>query len=150
MRIAEVMESRVALADASMPADDAWAQMRRRGLQLYVVTDASGAIGVVTREQLGGRDGAANRCDRALGHFVRRGAVTTTPDTEVGHVAQALRPRIEGCLQVWKDGRLAGVVTLAHLLDVVARLTPRARPPRRAAATRRVSQHGADDLSRSR
>lgn len=133
MRIADVMEHRVEVADASMPADRAWAHMRRRGLQLYLVTDPSGPVGIVTREQLGGRGGEGNRCDRVLGQFVKGGPVYATPDTDVTHAAKALRPRLEGCLQIWQDGRLAGVITLAHLLDLVARLvreSRRRRPPR--------------------
>jgi acetoin utilization protein AcuB len=138
MRVADIMETRVEAADASTSAEAAWLHMRRRGLRLYVVMDADGTIGVVTREQLGGRGGALNRFDRVLRDFVKSGAIVTTSETPLRELARTLEPRVEGCLPVVHGGRLVGVLTLSHLLDVIGRLERVHRPaPRR---TRRATK----------
>ena len=128
MRVADMMETRVEAADASTSAQTAWQHMRRRGLRLYVVMDASGIIGVVTREQLGGRGGGLNRSDRVLREFVKSGDIVTTAETPVKALARTLEPRIEGCLPVVQEGRLVGVLTLSHLLHLIARLERLHRP----------------------
>ena len=131
MRVANMMEARVEVADASTSAQTAWLHMRSRGLRLYVVMDDNGVVGVVTREQLGGRDGALKRVNRVLRDFVRSGPLVTTPETSVRELARTLESRVEGCLPVVHGGHLAGVLTLSHLLDVIVRLERLHRPAAR-------------------
>ena len=122
MRVADIMERRVEVADASTPAEAAWVHMHRRGLRLFAVTDPSGTIGLVTRERLGGRNGRRNRAGRVLRDFVDAGNVSTTPEKPATHLAALLGSRIEGCVPVLQRGHLVGVITLAHLIDVIVRL----------------------------
>jgi CBS domain-containing protein len=122
MRVADIMESRVEVADASTPAEAAWLHMRRRGLRAFAVTDPSRTIGVVTRTRLGGRNGTLHRAGRVLRDFVDVGDVSTTRDKPAAQLARLLGSRIEGCVPVLERGHLIGVITVRHLLDVLVRL----------------------------
>jgi acetoin utilization protein AcuB len=46
---------------------------------------------------------------------------TAAPDTTVREAANLLRGRHIGCLPIVEDGRLVGIVTVADLLDLLAR-----------------------------
>ena len=54
MRVADVMETRVDVADAGTGADEAWAHMQQHDLQSLIVTDAGRIVGILGRERLAG------------------------------------------------------------------------------------------------
>ncbi len=122
MRVGDIMDTNVAAADARTPAATAWTQMQDQDIRTFVVSDRSGIIGLVTREQLGGAGGDLNRCGRVLGDFVRRGRVVTTPESPVGSAARLFGPHVDGCVPVLDRGRLVGVLTVSHLLQIIARM----------------------------
>jgi hypothetical protein len=86
MRVEDIMEADVEVADPSTPAHAAWDRMRRHGLRMFAVIDTTGIVGLVTRKQLGGRGGALNHRDRTLGDFVRSDVVSTTPDCSLAEL----------------------------------------------------------------
>lgn len=126
MRVADLMETNVEVADCGMPAEDAWRFMRDRDLALLVVTRDQDIVGVVTRHQLDGPHGRENREDRTLNAFLRGSGLTLTPECSTQHAADLLDGSTCGCVPVLDRGHIVGVVTTAGLLRRIS--TPAARP----------------------
>ena len=116
MRVADLMETDVEIADARLAAEDAWQIMRQHDLAMLVVTQGAEVAGVVTREQLGGPHGRENREDRHLEAFLPAAPVTLTPECSTQHAAALLDGSTCGCVPVLDRGHLVGVVTVAGLL----------------------------------
>lgn len=130
MRAADVMETRVAVADARTDAEEAWDHMRTHALEALVVTDRDHIVGVVTRARLDGGRGKGHRRDRTLAEYLPRGPVAVTSDCSVARALTVLDGQATGCVPVLERGRLVGVLTIAGLLR---------RLDQRQAARRRAS-----------
>jgi len=121
VRVKDIMETAVEAAEPSTPASVAWNRMRRRGLRMFAIVDTTGVIGLVTRSQLSGRGGPLKRRDRTLGDFVRTGVVSTTPECTLRRAATMLEGQIDGCVPVLQGTQLVGVLTIAQLIQRLAR-----------------------------
>ena len=58
MRVADVMETRVDVAEAGTGADEAWAHMQQHDLHSLIVTDAGRIVGILGRARLAGPGGS--------------------------------------------------------------------------------------------
>jgi CBS domain-containing protein len=121
MRVAEVMTSPVQTISASTKADDAWTTMRDKRIHHLVVLDGREIAGVVSERDLGGRRGAATRANHTVGDLMTTAVVTAEPDTTVRRAADLMRGRSIGCLVVVSGRKVAGIVTTADLLVLLAR-----------------------------
>jgi CBS domain-containing protein len=109
--------------------------MRLRGLHHLVVIDRGEVVGVLTESALQVRqaEGVAKVEDAMSRHVV-----TGTPGMTVREAANLMRGRAaEGVLPVVAGQRLAGIVTVTDLLDVLGRSLDRPAGPQRSARPHR-------------
>ena len=122
MRVQDVMTEDVQTMAPDDPAEDAWELMRRRGFHHVVVTSESGAVvGILSDRDAGGTRGSALRRGRTVEDLMTRHVVTVDPSTTVRRAANLMRGRSIGCVVVTNRGRVAGIVTVADLLELVGR-----------------------------
>jgi acetoin utilization protein AcuB len=104
------------------PADTAWERMRLNRVHHLVVTRGSEIVGLISDRDAGGRRGAAVRQGRFVAELMTEKPVTVAPDTPIRKAANLMRGRSVGSLVVTDSrGRLAGIVTVADLLDALGR-----------------------------
>ena len=121
MRLQELMETSVDTARADEPAQQAWERMRLDRIHHLVVTSGADVVGVVSERDLGGRNGARIRVGRSVGDLMTRTVVVATPETTVRQAANLMRGRSVGCLPVMSGNRLAGIVTVTDLLELLGK-----------------------------
>jgi CBS domain-containing protein len=102
-------------------AEDAWHLMRERRIHHLVVKRGSQVVGVLSERDVGGRRGAAVRQNRQVADLMTAPAVTVPSDTTVRKAANLMRGQSIGCLVVSDAGRVAGIVTVSDLLELVGR-----------------------------
>lgn len=139
MRLKDIMSTKV---DAVRPDDTlerAHALMRLRGIHHLVVVDRRQVVGLLTEDGLAVREaeGVARVADAMARHVP-----TGTPDMTVRQAANLMRGRAEGALPVLTGSRLAGIVTVADLLDVLGGGLDRGAPKSRK------GRHNVQDHSR--
>lgn len=134
MRVQDVMTRDVRTISPGSTADEAIELMRRHGFHHLVVASGGQILGVISDRDVGGRRGGALRRNRTVEELMTPGAVTVEPATTVKRVANLMRGRSIGCVVVTERGRVAGIVTVSDLLELVGRGIDRAartsqRPP---------------------
>jgi len=140
MRVADVMTKGVQTAPSTMPAFEAWELMRRKGIRHLVVLDDGDVAGVLSERDAGGRRGANLRADATIGDLMTVHPVTIAPDATIRRAASVMRGRTIGCLPV-VDGKkkLAGIVTVSDLLELLGRGIDRPAQPDRRGLHHRVA-----------
>lgn len=117
MRIHEIMSKSVVAVGPARSLDEVRDQMKRTRIRHMVVVDGGRVVGVVSDRDLAhARTGA-----RTVADVMSRDVVSAKPDTTVKQAANLLRGRTIGCLPVFDDKRLAGIVTTTDLLDLLGR-----------------------------
>jgi acetoin utilization protein AcuB len=138
MRLMEIMTTDVETASPGEDAERAFQRMRTHRIHHLVVMDGRQVVGVVSDRDLGGPRGKGVRDGRTVSELMSEQAVTASPTTSVRQAANLLRARTIGCLPVVENGRLAGIVTLTDLLELLGRgaqISP-------TASSRYRTQHG--------
>ena len=138
MRLQEIMETVVDTVGPDEAAQQAWERMRQRRIHHLVVTRGTDILGVVSERDLGGRGGARLRQSSSVSDLMTSSVVTAKPTTTVRQAANLMRGRSVGCLPVVDGKRLAGIVTVTDLLDLIGKGTERpvAKPKRWVLARR--------------
>jgi CBS domain-containing protein len=97
--------------------------MKRQGIHHMVVTRGRRLEGVISA-----RDIARVSPDEPVERFMSAPVVTASPSTTVKQAANLLRGRPVGCLPVVDAGRLAGMVTISDLLELLGKGAERPIP----------------------
>ena len=121
MRVQDVMTEGVKTIAPTASAEEAWSLMRLHGIHHLVVTRAHRVVGVLSARDVGGPRGAAVRENHAVADLMNAPAVTVEPQTTVRQAANVMRGRSIGCLVVVESGRVAGIVTVSDLLELIGR-----------------------------
>ncbi|MFO0981336.1 MAG: CBS domain-containing protein [Planctomycetota bacterium] len=121
MRLQDIMNADVQTIGIDMPAKAAWAKMSSKRIHHLVVLRQGMVVGVVSDRDLGGRHGNAFREGKVVGDLMTHYAVTAKPTTTVRQAANLLRGRSIGCLPVLNKGKLAGIITVSDLLELLGR-----------------------------
>ena len=130
MRVHEVMSKAVETVKATVAASEAKTRMRQRHVHHLVVTDGLELAGIVSERDLGGP-----KLPKALGKWtvadlMTSPVVTVTTRTPLRRAAALMKGRSLGSLVVTSaNGKVAGIVTVSDLLDLIAR-TPEHRSNR--------------------
>ena len=133
MRVSEIMSEGVQTIGAGATAADARALMRMKGIHHLVVTRGSKPTGLVSARDLGaGR--VTGEAAPTVGEVMAMPIATVDVATPVGKAANLMRGRAIGSLVVTRGGRVAGIVTVSDLLELVGRGAGR-QPKRAARAT---------------
>ena len=118
MRISDVMTTNVHTVDALESLAGARKAMQDRGIHHLVVVRDGRVAGLVTSELLDwGEAESIARVEDVMFRHVASG----TPDLTVRQAADLLRGRAAGALPIFDGDRLAGIVTVSDLLDLLGR-----------------------------
>ena len=119
MRICEIMTEPIETVAPSMPLDQAAGLMRALRVHHLVVKDGSKIRGVLSPRDLP-RPGAAH--DGGVVRDVMSLNIATIDEGEtVRKAANLMRGRSISCLVATRNGRMAGIVTVSDLLDLLGK-----------------------------
>jgi acetoin utilization protein AcuB len=121
MRVQDVMTTGVKTIAPTAPAEDAWNVMRLQRIHHLVVTKGNRVVGLLSERDAGGRRGAAIRTNRTVADLMTAPVATVEPTTTVRRAANLMRGHSIGCVVVVDAGRVAGIVTVSDLLELVGR-----------------------------
>jgi CBS domain-containing protein len=141
MRVQEIMTQPVQTVPPAMAAGEAWELMRRLRVHHLIVKDGASIVGVLSDRDLGSYRGKAIREGRRVKDLMIDSVVTIDQTETIRRAANLMRGRSIGCLPVTKNGRIAGILTLSDLLDVLGHGGDRPAAASRASLQYRV-KHG--------
>lgn len=119
MRLRDIMNPRVETISGAETAASAGNRMRTRRIRHLVVQDKGRVVGVVSQRDLAGLGSFAQV--RTVDELMARPVVTAAPETTLRQAANLMRGRTIGSLPVVEEGRLAGIVTVTDLLELIGR-----------------------------
>jgi nucleotide-binding universal stress UspA family protein len=101
--------------------DSIAAKMHAGGFRSVPIVKGDTAVGIVTDRDIRQRTGFLDQTEafKAMSEAL----VTVTPTTDIREAARLLRERKIGALPVIEDGRLAGVITTADVLEALTQGT---------------------------
>jgi len=122
MRVYEVMSKAVETVRPSVHATQAKARMRNKKIHHLVVTEGSELQGIVSERDLGGPKLPKVLGKWTVGDLMTSPVVTVTTRTPVKRAATLMKGRSIGSLVVTSaNGKVAGIVTVADLLEQLAK-----------------------------
>jgi len=119
MRLRDIMKTRVETISANESAEAAANRMRSARIRHLIVRDGKKIVGVVSDRDI--RSLGSFRQIQTVEEVMSAPVVTASTDTTLRRAANLLRGRAVGCLPVVEKGRLAGIVTITDLLELVGR-----------------------------
>jgi len=142
MRVYEVMNKAVETVKPAVHASEAKTRMRQRKIHHLVVTEGSRLQGIVSDRDLGGPKLPKVLGKWTVGDLMTSPVVTVTTRTPVRRAAALMRGRSVGSLVVTSaNGKVAGIVTVSDLLELLAR-----KPERQSNRDRRRAREVPDRL----
>jgi CBS domain-containing protein len=133
MRVHEIMTAPAESVPATMHLDAAGALMRRLRVHHLVVTERSSIVGLVSTGDLQkGTPGGGVRDVMSVD------VAKIDENDTVRRAANLMRGRSVGCVIVTSHGRLAGIVTVSDLLDLLGKGNDRRTSAARASLHYRV------------
>ena len=134
MRVYEVMSKDVETVKPEVHASEAKTRMRQKRIHHLVVKQGTELAGIVSERDLGGPKLPKSLGAYTVADFMTAPVVTVTTRTPVRRAAALMKGRSIGSLVVTsQNGKLAGIVTVADLLELVAK-----KPARVANRVRRA------------
>lgn len=131
MRLSEIMETAVDVVNATDAAELAWQRMRMQRIRHLVVMRDGDAVGVISDRDIGGARGVRLREGRQVMEMMSGPIVTARPTTTIREAANLMRGRTIGCLPILDRGKLAGIVTVTDLLNLLGKGAERPAPTSR-------------------
>jgi acetoin utilization protein AcuB len=125
------MSRAVETVSAGESAESARQRMRTKRIHHLVATRGPEVVGVVSSRDLEAL--GSFRLVQTVGDVMAFPAVTATPEMTLRQAANLLRGRGIGCLPVMEEDKLAGILTITDLLEMLGRGVDRP-----AAAERRI------------
>jgi len=122
MRVYEVMSKDVETVKPGVHASEAKTRMRQKHIHHLVVTQGTELAGIISERDLGGPKLPKSLGAYTVADFMTAPVVSVTTRTPVRRAAALMKGRSIGSLVVTSaNGKLAGIVTVADLLDLVAK-----------------------------
>lgn len=122
MRVYEVMSKQVETVRPAVRASEAKTRMRQKKIHHLVVTKGAELQGIVSERDLGGPKLPKVLGDWTVADLMTSPVVTVTTRTPVRRAAALMKGRSMGSLVVTSsNGKVAGIVTVADLLEMLAR-----------------------------
>jgi CBS domain-containing protein len=122
MRVYEVMSKAVETVKPAVQASEAKTRMRQKRIHHLVVTEGSELQGIVSDRDLGGPKLPKVLGKWTVGDLMTSPVITVTSRTPVRRAAALMRGRSIGSLVVTSaNGKVAGIVTVADLLEQIAK-----------------------------
>ena len=128
MRVYEVMSKDVETVKPGVLASEAKTRMRQQQIHHLVVTRGGSLAGIISDRDLGGAKLPKSLGKSTVEDLMTAPVVTVTSRTPVQRAAALMKGRSIGSLVVTSaNGKVAGIVTVSDLLELVAR-----KPERRS------------------
>ena len=128
MRVYEVMSKDVETVKPGVLASEAKTRMRQQQIHHLVVTRGGALAGIISDRDLGGTKLPKSLGKSTVEDLMTAPVVTVTSRTPVQRAAALMKGRSIGSLVVTSaNGKVAGIVTVSDLLELVAR-----KPERRS------------------
>ena len=122
MRVYEVMSKDVETVKPAVQASEAKTRMRQKKIHHLVVTQGTHLQGVISERDLGGPKLPKGLGTWTVGDLMTSPVVTVTTRTPIRRAAALMKGRSIGSLVVTSsNGKVAGIVTVADLLTLLAR-----------------------------
>lgn len=122
MRVYEVMSKEVESIKPGVLASEARNRMRQRKIHHLVVKKGGELVGIVSDRDLGGQKLPKSLGDWTVADVMTTPVLTVTTRTPVRRAAALMKGRAVGSLVVTSaSGKVAGIVTVSDLLDLIAR-----------------------------
>ena len=122
MRVYEVMSKAVETVKPAVQASEARTRMRQRKIHHLVVKHGSELAGVISERDLGGAKLPTSLGTWTVGDLMTSPVVTVTTRTPIRRAAALMKGQSIGSLIVTSaNGKVAGIVTVSDLLDLLAR-----------------------------
>ena len=122
MRVYEVMSKDVETVKPAVQASEAKTRMRQKKIHHLVVTQGTHLQGVISERDLGGPKLPKGLGTWTVGDLMTSPVVTVTTRTPIRRAAALMKGRSIGSLVVTSsNGKVAGIVTVADLLNLLAR-----------------------------
>jgi CBS domain-containing protein len=116
------MSKKVETVKPAVLASEAKTRMRRRGIHHLVVTEGAQVQGIVSERDLGGPKLPKVLGKWTVGDLMTDQVVSVTTRTPIRRAASLMKGRSIGSLVVTSaNGKVAGIVTVADLLDLLAK-----------------------------
>jgi CBS domain-containing protein len=145
MRVYEVMSKAVETVKPAVHASEARTRMRQKNIHHLVVTEGRELAGIVSERDLGGPKLPKVLGKWTVGDLMTSPVITVTTRTPVKRAAALMKGRSIGSLVVTSsNGKVAGIVTVADLLELIAK-EPERRSNHEYRASRR-RDHEDDEL----
>lgn len=119
IRLRDVMKTRVQSVSPRDSGATARERMRQARVRHLVVSDGVHVVGVVSGRDLVGLGRLAG--STRVGDLMASPVVQGYPEMTVRQAANQLRGHSIGCLPVFEDERLVGIVTTTDLLELIGR-----------------------------
>ena len=143
MRVYEVMSKAVETVKPSVHASQAKTRMRQKNIHHLVVTEGAALRGIVSERDLGGPKLPKVLGKWTVGDLMTSPVITVTSRTPVKRAATLMKGRSVGSLVVTSEnGKVAGIVTVADLLEQLAR-----KPEHRSNRDKRRATAAQDETS---
>jgi len=131
VKVSEIMTSPVISIDVNRSLEEAWSLMQTHAIKHLPVLDNGGLIGMCSQADVLGRVIVSNKGElegvkpESVRAVMSAEAVTTSLDTDIRHVAQALSEYQIGALVVMSDyHEIIGIVTVSDLIHRLAKEPP--------------------------
>jgi len=122
MRVYEVMSKAVETVKPAVHASEAKTRMKQKKIHHLVVTKGSVLAGIISDRDLGGPKLPKSLGQWTVEDLMTTPVVTVTTRTPVRRAAALMKGRSIGSLVVTSaNGKVAGIVTVSDLLDLIAR-----------------------------
>jgi len=136
MRVREIMTEPVETVVATTRIDEAAGLMKGLRIHHLVVKEGSNIVGLVSARDL--PRARAPRDERVVRDVMSLNVATIDENETVRRAANVMRGRNIGCLVATQGGRIAGIVTVSDLLDLLGKGAGRRMEPARASLHYRV------------
>ena len=141
MRVYEVMTKAVETVKPAVLASEAKTRMRQKKIHHLVVTEGSHLQGIVSDRDLGGPKLPKVLGKWTVGDLMTAPVITVTTRTPIRRAASLMKGRSIGSLVVTSaNGKVAGIVTVADLLEQIAR-----KPERKSNRAKRASVEASNE-----
>lgn len=141
MRVYEVMNKAVETVKPAVHASEAKTRMRHMKIHHLVVTEGATLQGVISDRDLGGPKLPKALGKWTVGDLMTSPVVTVTSRTPLRRAAALMKGRSIGSLVVTSaNGKVAGIVTVSDLLELLAR-----KPERLSNRERRRARGALDE-----
>lgn len=122
MHVKDIMSRNVQTIHEQASALAAWERMQSRKIHHLVVTATGGRmVGVISERNLGSTRGTRMREGRSVAELMTPQVLNIQQTATVRAAANKMRGRGIGCLPVFDQDKLVGILTVTDLLDLIGR-----------------------------